>query len=336
VHLFGLDEQTAFQLLGVSTSFLGTLLVTLLLRRWLLRWLYRANSDDHSISHVVAEGLRIPSIFWSIAAAIVLALEFTPLSQKYAHLASKLVTASIIISLTFVASSIALRAIQRYSERKGMQFAVAGLSRTLTLVFVWGIGLLVLLKLMGVSITPALTALGVGGLAVALALQDTLANFFAGVHILVETPIALGNYIRLNDQDEGTVIDIGWRTTRILNTSNNTIVVPNTKITSGILTNLSMPSAFVMVSIIVLTSLNADPQVARSCIMEALNETEGVLKEPGPIVLFDPGITPTHLAFKVVLGTERQIGSGLVRSNLYFLILQKFRQAGVALPERTS
>src|SRR4030095_2322700 len=100
-------------------------------------------------------------------------------------------------------------------------FAVAGLSRTLIYIFVFSIGLLVLLSEFDVKITPILTALGVGGLAVALALQDTLANLFAGIHILVEEPISLGATIRLASGEEGVVTDIGWRTTRVRNGSNN-------------------------------------------------------------------------------------------------------------------
>ena len=116
-----------------------------------------------------------------------------------------------------------------------MPLAMAGLTRTLTRFAVLATGLLVLLAYLNISITPMLTALGIGGLAVALALQDTLANFFAGLHILVERPIFVGDYIRLESGQEGVVTDIGWRTTRIRTLSANMVVVPNTKITSGTL-----------------------------------------------------------------------------------------------------
>ena len=78
-------------------------------------------------------------------------------------------------------------------------------------------------------------------IAVALALQDTLANLLAGIHILVERPIVVGDSIKLESGHEGVVTDIGWRTTRVRTGSNDMVVVPNTKITSGILVNYSLP-----------------------------------------------------------------------------------------------
>jgi small-conductance mechanosensitive channel len=82
-------------------------------------------------------------------------------------------------------------------------------------VVVFAVGVLVLLSALGLQITPVLTALGVGGLAVALALQDTLANLFAGLHLLADKPIRVGDYVKVGDAAEGFVIDIGWRSTRI-------------------------------------------------------------------------------------------------------------------------
>src|SRR6185503_18875800 len=134
----------------------------------------------------------------------------------------------------------------------------SGLARTLIRVFIFTCGALVLLRIYNVNITPVLTALGVGGLAVALALQDTLANFFAGIHILIEEPIALGNSIRLSSGEEGVVTDIGWRTTRVRDGANNLFVIPNTKITSGILVNHSLPEMRQMVDVAVMVGLEAD------------------------------------------------------------------------------
>jgi small-conductance mechanosensitive channel len=81
----------------------------------------------------------------------------------------------------------------------------------LTRIVIFGIGILVILHSLGISIAPLLTALGIGGLAVALALQDTLSNLFAGLHILMTRQIKPGDYIRLESGEEGFVVDITWR-----------------------------------------------------------------------------------------------------------------------------
>src|SRR6266404_164685 len=92
-----------------------------------------------------------------------------------------------------------------------------------------------------VAITPILTALGVGGLAVALALQDTLSNLFAGLHLLADKPIRVGDYVRLSAESvEGYVVDVGWRSTRIRMLQNNVVVVPNKRVAESVITNYDL------------------------------------------------------------------------------------------------
>ena len=76
-------------------------------------------------------------------------------------------------------------------------------------------GLLILLNYFGVAITPMLTAMGIGGIAIALGLQDTLSNIFAGIYIIWAGRMQIGDYIKLSTGEEGYVHDIAWRETRI-------------------------------------------------------------------------------------------------------------------------
>ena len=96
---------------------------------------------------------------------------------------------------------------------------------------------IVMIAHIGVTITPMLTALGIGGLAAALALQDTLSNLLGGFHILIDRPVRVGDTVRLENGQEGEVEDIGWRSTRIRSGSDELIVVPNAKLAQSILTN---------------------------------------------------------------------------------------------------
>ena len=188
--------------------------VSLVLRRWVLSRLDRAAAQrPQSIVGVLREDLATPTLLWCMAISVDAMLGAIELSARAERIGHNLVVSFLILSLTMVVASVLTRSMHRYGEQHSLPFAVAGLSRTLTNGVVFAIGLLILLGFLGISITPVLTALGVGGLAVALALQDTLANLFAGVHILVERPIAVGDFIRLSAEEEGTVSDIGWRTT---------------------------------------------------------------------------------------------------------------------------
>jgi small-conductance mechanosensitive channel len=99
-----------------------------------------------------------------------------------------------------------------------------------------------ILQRLGFETGAIITGLGVGGLAVALALQDTLGNFFAGVHILVDKPFREEDYVKLENGIEGSVKQIGWRTTRLITPTNNEVIVPNSKLSGSILENFSTPN----------------------------------------------------------------------------------------------
>ncbi len=308
------------------------LLIAVVIRHIIFEIVRRRAPAHPNFASVALEATRLPSVLWSLAFALEVALRYAQLSDRQVDLATRLILAFLIISISLVVSSVMVRMLMVYGERNHMPFAVAGLSQTLTRVVVLSIGALILLRHFNISITPILTALGVGGLAVALALQDTLANFFAGVHILVENPISLGDYIKIGDSDEGIVSDIGWRTTRIRTGANNTIVVPNTKITSGILTNFSVPSSRTSAEVLILVAYDADVDLIAQLAMETAAQTTGVLEEPGPAVLFDPGILPTHMQLKLVVHVASQLEKGAVQSRLRVSLLKKFREHHVPLP----
>jgi small-conductance mechanosensitive channel len=317
--------------LEAISVFAGTTLILLAVRWWILRGLDRAIGGPGSFPQVVRSYLKTPSLFWVLAAALELGLEVFELETKWQRLAQNTIVGCVILSVALVLNAM----VQGWISR--LPYAMAGLSRTLTRLFVFGVGLMILLRFWGVSITPVLTALGVGGLAVALALQDTLSNLFAGVHLLVEAPIAVGNHIRIGAgaDDEGVVTDIGWRTTRIQTGGNSMVIVPNKTITSGTLINYDLPEPKVGASVAVLVGHNADIlEVERIC-LEVAAATPGVLADAAPVLTADPGITATHLQFKLNFQVERQAAAGLVRAAIVKQMLVRFRAAGVPLPERT-
>ncbi len=326
-----LEEKAFWRVAEPTLTFLGALAATLLVRHLLLGWV-RPRAQARTFARAVLETVRFPSLLWCLAAAVALSLHFVELSARQLRWASDAIVIFLIVSFSLAAASIAARTIAAYGERQGMPFALAGLTRTLTRVLVLALGLMTLLAYLRVSITPMLTALGVGGIAVALALQDTLANFFAGLHILVERPIFVGDFIRLESGQEGVVTDIGWRTTRVRTLSGNMVVAPNTKITSGTLVNYSLPDAGGMVELPILVGHEADPdQVVRLAQQEA-SGVEGVSPAFAPVVLCDPGLLPTHLQFKLVLRVEDQTQRGRVLSEIRLRLLRRFRQEGVPLP----
>lgn len=320
--------------LAQPLAIFGVALVMLwVLRRLALRGLRRNAASEESLAAVFAATIRIPSLLWCLAGALAVALRYAELTERQVHTAGVWIVIFVIASLTLAAAAAAARMMNLYGQRRRMPFAVAGLSRTLTYVAVFSVGAMVLMHYLGLDVRPMLTAMGVGGLALALALQDTLANFFAGIHILAEEPVSVGHFVRLSSGEEGKVVDIGWRTTRILTEQNNIIVVPNTKITTGILTNFNLPGARAMVETAVVAGRGADAARVRDMILEEALSTDGVLGEPPPVVLFDPGLTPTHQQFRLLVHVGQQTQRGLVVSAIQLRLVDRFRAEGVPLAD---
>jgi small-conductance mechanosensitive channel len=199
------------------------------------------------------------------------------------------------------------------------------------------IGLLVLLGALGIQITPILTALGVGGLAVALALQDTLSNLFAGVHLLADKPIRVGDYVKLADAVEGHVVDIGWRSTRVRMLQNVVVTIPNKRVAESIITNYDLPESRMALPIRVAVDYGADPDLVERILLEetrhALNEeVAGLLPEPEPSVRLIPGFGEYSLDFTLVCHVKSFTDQFLVQHDLRKRILRRLAAERIRIP----
>jgi small-conductance mechanosensitive channel len=207
----------------------------------------------------------------------------------------------------------------------------ANITRAVVLV----IGALVLLQSLGVSITPMLTALGVGGLAVALALQDTLANLFAGVHILASRTVVPGDFVRLSTGQEGNVVDINWRKTTIRTMSDNLVIVPNAKFADAILTNFHQPAQDMGLLLQAKVGYHSDlDHVERVTIEvggEVMAEVEGGVPGHRPLVRFHT-FGESSIDFTVVLRTREFTDQFVVKHEFVKRLHSRFRAEGIEIP----
>jgi len=132
-----------------------------------------------------------------------------------------------------------------------------------------------ILQIAGLDTTALITGLGIGGLAVALALQGTLSNFFAGVHILIDKPFREGDYIILEGGQEGVVDRIGWRTTKLITLGKDEIIVPNAKLAESIVKNESTPKDETGVIYTIGVSYKSDVDKVVETIKQAVKNVEG-------------------------------------------------------------
>lgn len=228
--------------LTVAAPFVVAFLVLFGVRFLLLRRLRGwAAGTESRVDDIVLAAVHTPSIFWCVAIALEIGLRISPLPAELRDVLTRAIQVLVVVSMSLVAASVAGGLVTVAIRRRVPDGKVPGLGQAVARGLVLLVGAMVALNILGVEIAPLLTALGVGGLAVALALQDTLTNFFAGLHILLERPYAIGHFIRLEDGQEGHVMDIGWRTTRIRTLADDVIVVPNSKMAGSTIVNFHMP-----------------------------------------------------------------------------------------------
>ncbi len=284
----------------------------------------------------LAEAIRLPSLLWSVVLGLWIALEISDLPRRFAHPLGLGLQAAIIVSVTMTAAGLVSTVIRRSGERSALGAVVTGLGQTVARGVVLAVGFLVLLSALGVEITPILTALGVGGLAVALALQDTLSNLFAGVHLLADRPIRVGDYVKIADNVEGYVVDVGWRSTRVRMLQNVVVVVPNKKVAESIITNYDLPEPRMSLLLRVGVSYDSDPDhVERVLVDEATRaaaEIPGLLAEPAPMARLIPGFGEYSLDFTLVCQVTSFVDQYLVQHALRKRILRRLRAESIAIP----
>jgi small-conductance mechanosensitive channel len=199
-------------------------------------------------------------------------------------------------------------------------------------------GFLIITWKLGFDITPALAALGVGGLAVALALQETLSNFFSGLNLLASRRMLPGDYVRLDNNMEGFIEDIGWRSTVIRELSNTRVIVPNTKMASMILRNYSIDEHEQALVIPLSVAYDADlAKVEAVCVKVAKHimvNTAGAMKDFEPFIRFNK-FADSGIEFNVILRIAEVTDQFLVRHEFIKALLIEFRAEGLEIPYPT-
>ena len=220
-----------------TATLLGLLLRVVLFRR-LRRMASRTAtlSDDQLID--ATRGLWLPA---ALLAGLLAALRFAPIAAEQRILAERVAVSAILVLVTLAASRFVGLRFASARAPSGDQPGRPSLIQRVVQVAVLVAGALLVLDNAGVEITTLLTALGVGSLAVALALQPTLSNLFAGIHLSVAKPIRVGDFVELEDATQGHVVDIGWRATTLRQLANSLVVVPNAKLVDMRLINYSLP-----------------------------------------------------------------------------------------------
>jgi small-conductance mechanosensitive channel len=196
-------------------------------------------------------------------------------------------------------------------------------------------GILMILQSMGISITPILATLGIGGLAIALAFQDTLSNLFSGLYLIISGQVRTGDYVKLESGEEGYVSDITWRNTTIKEIANNLIVVPNTKLGSSIFKNYHLPAREIIMQVPVGVSFESNleevEQVTLEVAKEVLQNVAGGVSEFEPFIRFQD-FDEFRINFIVFLRVKEFFDQRQLKHEFIKKLHKRYQEEGIEIP----
>jgi small-conductance mechanosensitive channel len=329
--------QDPFTLLVPLGVLAATILAGLILRKILFSIIERWSGANGHLAVVIRQTLRGPIVLWSIMLGLHLATQYSEIPPRYLKRIPSTLAALWILSLTIAMSQLAGNVVRFYGRRVTGAQSVTTLTQKLAQLAVAAIGVAWLLKVVfDLSLTPLLTTLGVGGIAVALALQDTLSNLFAGFYVSVSGLIRLGDYIKLHDGEAGYVLDINWRCTTLRSINNGLIIIPNSKLGQTIYTNYHLEDPRIAVSVTFGVGYESDIDRVREILLDeaklAAAEVPGILEDPEPYVLFNPGPGDWNLGFQILFNVRQFQDQNAGLSEMRRRLFKRLIRENISLP----
>ncbi|MFJ2509715.1 mechanosensitive ion channel family protein [Streptomyces griseoviridis] len=311
-------------------------LLAAFLARVVLRWLAKhADRTRWSGDDVIVEALRRVVPWAAVVAGAASAAATLPLTRTVHTHVNQSLTVLLIFVCTLAAARVIAGLVQTVTQSRSGVAGSATIFVNITRVLVLAIGFLVVLQTLGISIAPMLTALGVGGLAVALALQDTLANLFAGIHILASKTVQPGDYIRLSSSEEGYVEDINWRQTTVRALSNNLVVIPNGQLAKANMTNYMRPeqqlTILVQAGVAYDSDLEQVERVTMEVVAEVMTEITGAIPEHEPAVRFHT-FGDSRIGFTVILGVGEFSDQYRIKHEFIKRLHRRYQREGIRIP----
>jgi small-conductance mechanosensitive channel len=324
-------SQLLVPLLFLVASAIAGLIVRTLLFRVVRAW---AAGTESNLVDMVVESL--PIVLWSLILGVHLATQSSELPKMYLKYIPRTLAVLWIVSLTIALSRLAGNVVRFYGGRVMGAHSVTSIRRKLAQIAVVMLGLASLLRVFNFSLTPVLTTLGVGGLAVALGLQDTLSNLFAGFYVSISGLLRIGDYIKLNTGEEGYITDINWRATTMRGSTNNMVIIPNNKLGQAIYTNYNLPDQRIGISVSFSVSYDSDIDRVQGILLAeslaAVGNVPGLLADPAPYVLFNPGPGQSALVFQVNFSVDGFGIQNVTQSELRKRLFKRLKSEGVSMP----
>ena len=277
---FTLNTDFISHLLSPLLIILGGILFGVFFKRFVHSRLKRfAEMSNWEGDDILLHSLESQIVLWSFLFSLFLALKDIPMNIEYSIFISKILKIILIASITHALAKLILGVFVLWSKKQAGGFPSTAIFINIVKNTIYVIGLLIILDSLQISIAPMLTALGVGGLAVSLALKDTLSDVFAGLHILLSKKVQPGDFVCLDTGEMGYIQNITWRNTKMLERTNNILHIPNAKLSSAIIKNYDSGDQSFSVKIFMGVDYSSDLEHVERVAMEVAKEIYSSMDE---------------------------------------------------------
>ncbi|MEK6808595.1 MAG: mechanosensitive ion channel family protein [Nanoarchaeota archaeon] len=264
-------------------------LVVLFIEKVMLRLAKRSKTElDDEILNKSKMPISLILFFWGIK----LALIPIDIHAKVIDILYHIIDSLIIFTITHGVIKIVYVLISHWKKnwlhktKTKLDDHLIGLFNRMAKYLLGLIGLMFVLQSWGIQIGPLLASLGIAGIAIAFAMQTTLANIFGGISLIVDETIRVGDVIKLDSGEIGKVNDIGIRSTKIMTPENIVLSLPNGKLADSRIQNFSQPNDIIRITLEIGVEYGSEPEKVKSIIFEELSKIRDVIKEPKPLIYF--------------------------------------------------
>ncbi len=321
---------------------IASIVVALLMHRVLKIVTVFASNTKTKIDGILIENVRLPIQVLIIAFGFFLAVKYYQSDFSIGGITILQIFSILwIIAITFLVSRIIKSGFEIYTYElkekmhRKVDDTLFNFLRKLINFSVYIIALSIILKQFGIEITPLLAGLGIAGIAVAMALKDTLSNFLSAIYITADRPMKLGDYIELDSKTAGYVVDIGWRTTRLRTRDHNYLILPNSKIAESVFRNYNSPkremTTIVSCGVSYDSDLNKVEKVALSVAKKIQKSVDGTIKDYVPSVRFRE-FGDNAIKFTVSLRVKNRESRGVVVDEFFKGLKARFDKEKIEIP----
>ena len=333
-----LEDQINNEYLRFLIVFIGTI-IFVTLSYFILKFIVnRIAGSKKSYGRFIIKKLSKPVFYLVFSTGLYLAIKNLSALNNYTlsiggnqYILYQFFDGAFFIILTFVIALLISRILTVLmlgwlKVRKGFERTPGLLNKTIT-VIIFIIAIAVILGYFKFDVTPLIAGVGLGALAIGLALQSTLSNFFAGVHLVSDKPIRVGDFIELDENTQGIVEDIGWRSTRIKMLTDNLLIIPNGKLAESNIINYSMPkldfSIWIPCGVAYESDLKKVEKVTLEVAKEIQQNVDGATKDFEPLFRYRE-FADSNINFITILRVDEPKDRFVVRNEFIKALKEKF------------